>query len=188
MLSRSLARAFVKRGVNGDGMPTLGSYFDSDSVSICQLNDSVCRFTTLNSKDLSISSQPWPALACFSQSKVTVVFSIIRLFPSVKQRTQVIDLLKSVQDLTRPSPGCVGCWLSEEDYANSHIRYAEQWESEEALHNHIRSDLYRRVLNAMELSKRAPEVGFYRASDKQGFELIETVRGEAKQPSSWQPG
>jgi quinol monooxygenase YgiN len=111
------------------------------------------------------------------------------LYPSAKQRTQVIDLLRSIQDLTRPSPGCVGCWLSEEDYAHSHIRYSEQWETEEALHNHIRSDLYRRVLSAMELSKRPPEVGFYHSTQQQGFELIETVRREAKPPrSTWQPG
>jgi quinol monooxygenase YgiN len=115
-----------------------------------------------------------------------VVFSIIRLFPSAKQRTQVIDLLRSVQDLTRPAPGCLGCWLSEEDYAHNHIRYSEQWESEEALHNHIRSDLYRRVLNAMELSKHPPEVGFYHAAKKQGFELVEAVRHEASAPrSNW---
>ena len=116
-----------------------------------------------------------------------MVFSIIRLFPSVKQRTQVIDILKSVQDLTRPSPGCLGCWLSEEDYTDLHVRYAEQWESEEALHSHLKSDLYMRVLSAMELSKRPPEVGFYRASQKQGFELIETVRGHSATPSAWQP-
>ena len=117
-----------------------------------------------------------------------MVFSIIRLFPSVKQRTQVIDILKSVQDLTRPSPGCVGCWLSEEDYANNHIRYSEQWESEAALHDHLRSDLYRRVLSAMELSKRPPEVGFYQASHKQGFELIELVRSGGNAPARWQSG
>ena len=84
-------------------------------------------------------------------------------------------------------PGCVGCWVSEEDYLHNHIRYAEQWESEQALHNHLRSDLYRRILNAMELSKRPPEVGFYHTTEKQGFELIETVRRETKAPhSSWQ--
>lgn len=116
-----------------------------------------------------------------------MVFSIIRLFPGAKQRIQVIDLLKSVQDLTRPTPGCVGCWVSEEDYLHNHVRYAEQWESEQAFHNHLRSDLYRRILNAMELSKRPPEVSFYHTTEKQGFELIETVRREAKSPhSSWQ--
>jgi quinol monooxygenase YgiN len=118
-----------------------------------------------------------------------VVFSIIRLFPAARQRTQVLDLLRSIQDLTMPSSGCLGCWVSEQDYSQYHIRYVEQWESEETLHNHIRSDLYRRVLSAMELSKRQPEIVFYHADKSQGFELIEEVRGElAAPPSIVSPG
>jgi quinol monooxygenase YgiN len=114
-----------------------------------------------------------------------VVFSIIKLFPSVKQHAQVVEILKSVQDLIRPAFGCLGSWLSEQDFMHNHIQYVEQWESEEALHRHIRSDLYRRVLAAMELSRLPPEVSFYFASEKKGFELIESARPQAKrqQPS-----
>ena len=108
-----------------------------------------------------------------------MVFSIIRLFPAQKQRAQVIELLRSVQDLARPSPGCVGCWLSEEDALQNYIRYAEQWESEEALHDHIRSELYRRLLAAMELSRQEPEVKFYYCNKTKGLELIEAARQRA---------
>jgi quinol monooxygenase YgiN len=98
----------------------------------------------------------------------------------------MVEILRSVQDLTRPCPGCMGCWLSEEDVLHNHIRYAEQWESEESLNEHIRSDLYRRVLAAMELSRQPPEVHFYYTSEKKGFELIEAARRQAKlsEPSS----
>ncbi len=109
-----------------------------------------------------------------------MVFSIIRIFPSPRQRNQVIEILRSVQDLTRPSPGCLGCWLSEEDNLHNHIRYAEQWETEETLHQHVRSDLYRRVLAAMELSKHSPEVSFHYTNDVKGFELIEALRTASK--------
>ncbi len=111
-----------------------------------------------------------------SRDKDHVVFSIITIFPSGKQRSQVIEILRSVQDLTRPTPGCAGCWLSEEEVLHNHIRYAEQWESEEAMHDHIRSDLYLRVLAAMELSKQPPLVRFYYTSDIKGFELVEKLR------------
>ncbi len=105
-----------------------------------------------------------------------VVFSIIRLFPAPKHRAEVIELLASVQDLTRPEPGCIGCWLSEEDLPYTHVRYAEQWESEEALHAHIRSGLYHRLLAAMELSRQQPEVKFYYCSEVRGLEVIEAAR------------
>ena len=115
---------------------------------------------------------------------MSVVFSIIRLFPLPKQRAQLIEILQSVRDLTRPATGCVGCWLSDEEQLHNHVRYAEQWDSEEALHEHIRSDLYRRVLAAMELSKRPPEISFHYTSETKGFELIENLRRQAK----WPPG
>ncbi len=109
-----------------------------------------------------------------------MVFSVLRLFPAIAQRGQVIELLRSVQDLMRLRSGCLGSWFSEEDFLHNHIRYVEQWESEEALFEHIRSDLYRRLLAAMELSKRPPEIAFYYCSQTKGLELIETAREQAK--------
>lgn len=59
---------------------------------------------------------------------------------------------------------------------DNHIRYAEQWESEEAMRAHIRSGVYRRLLAAMEISKQPPEVKFYYSNEEKGLELIEEVR------------
>lgn len=109
-----------------------------------------------------------------------MVFSIISLFPAPKHKAQVIELLRSVHDLVRPSPGCAGCWLAEEDVLQNRIQYAEQWESEEALLEHIRSDLYRRLLAAMELSRRQPEVKFYYCAEAKGLEVIEAARHHLK--------
>ena len=105
-----------------------------------------------------------------------VIFAVIKVFPSAKQQAQAIEILRSVQDLTRPCPGCMGCWVSEEDFSQPHIRYIEQWQSEETLQEHIQSDLYRRVLATMELSRRRPEVIYYFTAEERGFDLIEAVR------------
>jgi quinol monooxygenase YgiN len=110
-----------------------------------------------------------------------VIFSVVGLSPSAKHRGQLVEILHSVLDLTRPSLGCLGCWLCEEDCLDNVVRYVEQWENEEALHKHIRSDVYRRLLTAMELSKEPPEVGFYVASERLGFELIEALRPHSRQ-------
>jgi quinol monooxygenase YgiN len=105
-----------------------------------------------------------------------VIFSVIGLSPSLKNRGQLLEILRSVLDLTRPRPGCMGCWLSEEEFLNNNVLYAEQWATEEALREHIRSDLYLRLLSAIELSQRPPEVSFYYATETRGFDLVETVR------------
>jgi quinol monooxygenase YgiN len=107
-----------------------------------------------------------------------VVLSVINLFPAPKHRAEMLEILRSVQDFAYPSPGCTGCWISEEEFADSHVRYSEQWESDEALATHLRSDLYRRVLAAMELSRRPPEVHFYYCDESRGFEVIEAARGQ----------
>lgn len=109
-------------------------------------------------------------------SSHNAVFSIISLRPSVKHRAQLIELLRSVLDLGRVCPGRLGCWLSDEDSLQNLIIYAEHWETEEALHEHIRSDLYRRLLSAIELSDRPPDVKFYYATQTRGFDLIESLR------------
>jgi quinol monooxygenase YgiN len=70
----------------------------------------------------------------------------------------------------------MGCWLSEEDFLHNHILYAEQWETEEALREHIRSDLYLRLLSAIELSQSPPDVSFFFTTETRGFDLVETVR------------
>jgi len=94
----------------------------------------------------------------------------------------VIELLRSVQSLLRPASGCLDCYISEKDSVHKPIHYTEQWESESALETHLRSELYRRVLAALELSKREPEVHFYYTTETKGFELIEAVRGRARPP------
>src|SRR5262249_51113716 len=88
-------------------------------------------------------------LALSQERLMGAIFTVMRFFPSVKQHGHTVEILKSVQDLTCHSTGCQGCWLSEGGVLDNHIRYAELWESEESLHRHIRSDLYRRLLAAM---------------------------------------
>jgi len=115
----------------------------------------------------------------------SVVFSIISLFPSPRKRAEAVEILRTVQDFTRPVPGCLGCWVSDDDFLHDQLRYAEQWETEEALHEHIRYDMYARVLAAMELSKQAPEVQFYFCSERKGLELVESLRRKDKRSNNF---
>jgi hypothetical protein len=84
--------------------------------------------------------------------------------------------------LSRAIPGCLGCWISENDALDDRIHYAEQWESEAALDQHIRSDLYRRVLAAIDLSRQTPEVTIYQTIKTAGFELIQALRAPPERP------
>jgi len=52
----------------------------------------------------------------------------------------------------------------------------ERWETEATLEAHIRSEAYRRILEAVELSDASPEVCFDFVSASEGMELIERSR------------
>ena len=106
-----------------------------------------------------------------------MVLSTIRIQPSPLQRIRALEILRSVQGPTQACPGCVACRIYAEDDADEAILFCESWETETALEEHVRSDLYRRVLAALELSDRAPEVCFHHVASTQGIELIRHLRG-----------
>jgi quinol monooxygenase YgiN len=105
-----------------------------------------------------------------------MVFCVIKVFPRLRQRAQVMEILQGVHDLTEAHPDCLGCWLRDQDEVHDHIRYAEEWATEDGLSEHVRSDLYRRVLAALDLSSRPPEVQFHFSSVSKGMDLIHSLR------------
>jgi quinol monooxygenase YgiN len=63
-----------------------------------------------------------------------------------------------------------------EDGHDGAILYMEVWDSEPEFCEHVRSELYRRVLAAIDISKSEPELCFYRVSTVQGLELVDQIR------------
>jgi quinol monooxygenase YgiN len=88
----------------------------------------------------------------------------------------VLATLRSVQGPTQAEPSCSAAQVYEEDSPEAAILYVEEWESESEFRDHVRSDLYRRILAAIDLSKSSPEVKFFQVSNVQGLELVEQIR------------
>ena len=84
-----------------------------------------------------------------------------------------------MEDKVRLKRGCLGCGIYEECDKGLSILYLEQWRSKEENHLHIQSKLYLRLLNAMDLGRKAPEIVFLEVPDTKGIDLIEALRGEA---------
>ncbi len=102
--------------------------------------------------------------------------SKLRLFPSLAQRAQVLTALRSVQGPTQVKPSCLAARVYQEQGADAAILYIEEWESEPEFCEHVRSDLYRRILAAIDICKSAPELCFYNVSAPQGLELVHQIR------------
>ena len=76
----------------------------------------------------------------------------------------------------RAQPGCIACDIYEEQGPEPALVLVERWESQAALEVHLRSEIYRRILGAIELSGGPPEVRFDYVSATEGLELVERSR------------
>jgi quinol monooxygenase YgiN len=106
-----------------------------------------------------------------------VVISTLRIVPSPKQRSEVLEVLLSVRGPTEIQPGCLSCCVYEEKGPDHAVVFCAHWETEVALHEHICSESYRRLLVACELSNHPPEVCFHHVSATQGIDLVKQLRG-----------
>jgi quinol monooxygenase YgiN len=105
-----------------------------------------------------------------------MVIATLRLYPAREQRRQLLSLLRAIQGPTKVQPNCISCQLYEEDGYDEAVLYLEQWDSEPEFHRHVRSERYRQVLEAVELSRRAPEIRFHQVVSTRGIDLLEELR------------
>ena len=106
----------------------------------------------------------------------SMILSFAKINPLPGKQQVVLDILRSVIGRTRVKSGCMDCAVYTDQGEAQTILYLEQWQSREPLDRHIRSELYFRVLSAMELANEAPEIYFHEVSETRGFEYIEALR------------
>ena len=115
-------------------------------------------------------------MAQIEQPMADMIIGTIRILPSPRQRVAVLEVLRSVQGPVLAQPGCTACQILEEQDPEPAIVFIERWESQASLEAHLRSEMYRRILGAIELSGGRPDVRFDHVSASEGLELIERLR------------
>ena len=105
-----------------------------------------------------------------------MVIGTVRILPAPDRRADVLEVLRLVQGRLQHQAGCTACHIYQEDDAESTIVFVEQWARDEALEAHLRSDIYQRVLGAIELSAKPPVIKFEHVSATEGIEVIERSR------------
>ena len=106
-----------------------------------------------------------------------MIVATVRILPPPNRREQVLELLRSIQGPVMAQEGCAACHIYEEHAPEEAVVLVEQWESPEALEAHVRSESYRRILVALELSDSPPEIRFDHVTASEGIELVERSRG-----------
>ena len=105
-----------------------------------------------------------------------MVVGTLRILPRSNRRAEVLEILRSVQGPVLAQPGCAECRIYEEQGPEAAVVLLERWESPAALETHLRSETYRRILGAIELSGDRPDIRFEHVSASEGIELIERSR------------
>ncbi len=105
-----------------------------------------------------------------------MIQAIIKMQIPSKRRGEVMEILGSVAGRCRFEPGCIGCRLYLDAEEKHVIMLEEFWRDEESLKRHLRSDEYRRVLLAVEMALKPPEIRFNTISHSTGVETIESAK------------
>ena len=112
-----------------------------------------------------------------------MIVGTLRVIPAPDRRAEILEVFRAVQGPVRAQPGCLACHIYEEQGSEPAIVLVERWETQPALEAHLRSEAYRRVLGAVELSGSPPEVSFDYVSATDGIELIERSRAPGARAS-----
>jgi quinol monooxygenase YgiN len=105
-----------------------------------------------------------------------MIHCTLRLVVSAAHRRQVVASLTPLIGWTRVEPGCRACALLTELDEPRAIVLTEEWDTQDDLDRHLRSEGYRRVLAAIELSQEAPAIRFDTVETSGGFEVVEAAR------------
>jgi len=102
--------------------------------------------------------------------------TMIRIPTRPGQIKDVIAVLRSVVGPSLAQPSCRQCDVVIDAIEDRYVLFHERWSSFQDFERHVRSDLYDRVLSALEMASEAPEVRFECVGRTWGLDLIRDVR------------
>lgn len=107
----------------------------------------------------------------------------IKMVIPLKRESDALDILSSVIQQMQFEAGCISCMLYRSVEETPRIMLEQIWKSEEDALEHLRSDIYRRILLVIEMAQEPPEVRFDVIAQSSGFETIEKARTQIRKKS-----
>ena len=107
---------------------------------------------------------------------MAIVISTLRILTAPQARAGIVRTLAAQLGSTRVQPGCRRCDLYQDVENPGAITLVEEWESQGELSLRLRSEDYRAVLAAIELSRERPEIHFDTVIRRGGLEVIVAAR------------
>lgn len=96
------------------------------------------------------------------------------------KRDEIINVLLYLKGPTEIAPGCRACRILQDAENADVLTYLVQWDSEQAIEEHLRSERFRRLLPYIEMSVEPPEVSFSTIDQIRGIEfLVSAISSDA---------
>ena len=105
-----------------------------------------------------------------------MIVTHITIVPLPGKREAILEILRHVESTLKGRAGCEECAVSQQSGGEGAILYMDRWLSSQELGRHIQSSLFLRVLLAMELAARAPQVEFLEIAGTEGLPWVEALR------------
>lgn len=106
----------------------------------------------------------------------TEILTTLRMIVRSERRSDLLETIRGMLEPARVERGCLSYRLYEDVEDRNTFLLLEEWETQEDLESHIRTDNHRRLLSLMDLLSEQPELRFNTVSHTAGMELIEDVR------------
>jgi quinol monooxygenase YgiN len=103
---------------------------------------------------------------------------------SPELRDQAVRLLLSGVGIIEATPGCQSCTVEQNAIEENWISFTEKWDSEETFSEHLKTDVFRRVLSAMDMCLEAPQVTLGSLSGFSGISYLNELYERSNFPTN----
>lgn len=101
-----------------------------------------------------------------------MIQAVFRIVAPEEKRAEILDVLLCLKGPTEVSPGCRTCEILQDvEHANV-LTCFQEWDTQEDLEQHLRSERFRHLLPYLELSLEPPKVGFSTIDQVRGIEFM----------------
>lgn len=108
--------------------------------------------------------------------RIVVFMTVLKIVPMAGKREVLLEIFNSIERALRGRPACIDCSVLEETAGERTIIYLDRWASLDDLTLHIRSELYLRMLVAMELAAAPPEISFHEITSTRELSWVRALR------------
>ena len=108
-----------------------------------------------------------------------MIIATINIKVIQEKRAELLQTLRSMTKQILKEKGCNSCDFYQDVENENAFILTEEWETQEDVDNHIKSDMFCALLGTKNLLSESPEIKFKVVSYAAGMEAVEKVREES---------